>query len=60
VAGPVLLARHQGVRLRVRVRVPQVVVLLEQGASARALPHAAEGQAQGSHRLLRRCVVRNF
>lgn len=52
VAGSLLLGRHQGIRLRVWLRMPQVLLLPEQGESARTLPDVATRQTQGCHRLL--------
>ena len=52
VLGSVFLGGDQGVRPGVGVRVPQVLLLPQQGARPRALPYAQTRQPLRGHRLL--------
>ena len=52
VASSLLLGRDQGVRPRLGRRVPEIVLLPEQGAGPGAVPNAKERQTQGGNRIL--------
>lgn len=52
VAAALLLGWDQAVRPGGRQPVPEEQLCADQGAGPGAVPHAAQGQAGGSHRLL--------